>query len=59
METVYKLGGTTSALGDRLDVVYYNVQKYTGRFKLPEPDAELRATVEKIVEREAMNVPTR
>jgi hypothetical protein len=32
------------------------VQKYTGRFKLPEPDEELRAIIEKI---EVRNVPTR
>lgn len=34
-------------------------QKYTGPFDLPEPDDELRATIEKIVEHEVNNVPTR
>jgi hypothetical protein len=39
--------------------LHENVQKYTGPFDLPEPDEELRATVENIVEHEVRNVPTR
>jgi hypothetical protein len=35
------------------------VQEYTGPFELPEPDDELRATIEKIIAREASHVPTR
>ena len=35
------------------------VQTYTGPFDLLEPDGGLRATVERIVEREMRNVPTR
>ncbi len=39
--------------------LHEQVQTYTGPFELPEPDDELRAMVERIVEREAGNVPTR
>jgi hypothetical protein len=39
--------------------LHEQVQKYTGPFELPEPDEDLRATIEKIVEHEVRNVPTR
>jgi hypothetical protein len=49
----------TTQLQLRRDWRVRNVQKYTGPFELPEPDEELRATIEKIVEHEVRNVPTR
>jgi hypothetical protein len=39
--------------------LHEKLQTYTGPFDLPEPDEELRATIEKIVEHEVRNVPTR
>ena len=37
--------------------LHEKVEKYTGPFELPEPDEELRATIEKIVDHEVRNVP--
>lgn len=39
--------------------LHEHVQKYTGPLELPDPDEELRATIAKIIERAASNVPTR
>jgi len=42
-----------------LVALHEKVQTYAGPFDLPEPDEELRATIEKIVEHEVRNVPMR
>ncbi|MEX2225252.1 MAG: hypothetical protein WEB52_02240 [Dehalococcoidia bacterium] len=39
--------------------LHERVEEYTGPFELPEPDDELDAMVERIVEREIRHVPTR
>jgi hypothetical protein len=39
--------------------LHEKLQTYTGPFDLPEPDEELRATIDKIVEHEVRNVPMR
>jgi len=42
-----------------LTKLHGEVQAYTGPFELPEPDAELNAMVQRIIDREMRNVPTR
>jgi hypothetical protein len=39
--------------------LHAQVQKYTGPFQLPEPDDELRAMVQRIVDNEVAHVPMR
>ncbi len=39
--------------------LHEKLQKYTGPFELPEPDEELRAIVQHIVDNEVRHVPTR
>jgi hypothetical protein len=34
------------------------LQQYTGPFELPEPDEDIRAIVQKIVDNEVKHVPT-
>jgi len=39
--------------------LHTEVQEYTGPFELPEPDDELRALVQRIVDNEVKHMPTR
>lgn len=39
--------------------VHEQAQKYTGPFDLPEPDDELRAMMQQIVDNEVTHVPVR
>jgi len=42
-----------------LTELHEKLQAYTGPFELPEPDEEIRATIDRIVEHEVRNVPMR
>ena len=39
--------------------LHKELQEYTGTFELPDPDADMRATIQRIVDNEVKHVPTR